>query len=431
VSEFQSTRLGNGLQIVGEPLPGVQSAAVAVFVGHGSVDDRPEDAGLAHLTESTMFRGTATRSSREITEQLDRIGAHYSSSTSLEVTLFSSLMLGNHLGETLDVLLDVVRDASFPDDELEPVRALQLQEIGQRNDQPAQLAMDLGRQQYFAGHPLGHDGLGSLESVGSLRRDQVVAGRDRWYQPGSTVVALAGNFDWPDVVDHVGTLTEGWTGSGNRWASTTPTLYPETSVIEMPGAQENLCFTFPAVSHGDPDYYPAALASTVLGSGMNSRLFMEVREKRGLAYSVGARFDAMSSIGLVRVYVGTQPERAAESVEVIRSELALLESEGVTDAELILAKTRLKARVIMGSESTGNRVMNIGWDWFYEGRYRPLSEIREAIDAVTRDDILRYLKRIRLTEQLGLVCLGPLSASELGVTPTVPGQSASIAAKGN
>jgi len=137
MSDFQSTRLDNGLEIIAERMPGVQSAAIAFFIGHGAVDDSPEQAGLAHLTESAMFRGTASRSSREVNEQLDRIGARHSSSTGLEVTLFNGLLLGNHLDPALEIFVDVLRSAAFPPDEVEAVRALQLQEIGQRNDQPA------------------------------------------------------------------------------------------------------------------------------------------------------------------------------------------------------------------------------------------------------------------------------------------------------
>ena len=419
MSDFQSIKLENGLEIIGEQLPGVQSAAVAFFVTHGAVDDDDGNAGLAHLTESTMFRGTARRSSRELTEQLDRIGARYSSSTGLELTLFSGIMLGNHLPEALEIFADVLESAAFPAEELEAVRALQLQEIGQRDDQPQQLVVDLARRRYFAGHPLGHDSLGTLESVTGVARNQVVESWMRWYQPGSTLVAFAGNFDWIAVVEQLRALTEGWTGAGQRWRSSPPEINPAFTVDHLEGAQENLCFSLPGVGYGDPGFYPLALASSILGSGMNSRLFMEVREKRGLAYSVFARFDAMSSTGLVRVFAGTQPERAAESVEVIHSQLRLLEREGVTETELALAKTRLKSRVVMGSESTGNRVMSIGRDWFYERRHRTLTEIRDAIDDVTRIDVAECLDRIGLMENLGLVALGPSSASDLGIESRV------------
>ena len=412
---FRQTRLENGLEIIGEELAGVQSAAVAFFVAHGAVDDDPASAGLAHLTESTLFRGTANRSSRDITEQLDRLGVSHSSSTGLEMTLVSGMMLGNHLIESLDIFVDVLRRPAFDPDELEAVRSLQLQEIGQRNDQPAQVAMDSGRMLFFRDHPLGHDSLGTVVSVESLRRDQVVESWSKWFRPGSMVVAVAGNFDWDDVVEKLTTLTAGWEGSADRLSTGAPGVQTFQEVLQSPGAQEHLCFCFPGVDYSDPRYYAVNLMATVLGSGMNSRLFMEVREKRGLAYSVGARFDAMSAAGLLRIYAGTQPERARESVEVIREELQKLERLGLTDEELALGKTRLKSRVILSSESTGSRVMRLGRDWFYEQRFRPLHESREAIDAVTLDQVMDYLAQARITETLGMVAFGPLTAVDLGL----------------
>ena len=229
------------------------------------------------------------------------------------------------------------------------------------------------------------------------------------------MVAVAGRCEWGPLVDRLESLSAGWERGEARQRHPEPAINPAVAVQHSEIAQENLCFTFPGVPYADPSYYAAALVSTVLGGGMNSRLFTEVREKRGLAYSVGARFDAMSNTGLVRIYAGTQPDRARESVEVIRSELGRLERDAITEPELDLAKTRLKSRVVMSSESTANRVMTIGRDWWHEHRFRTLGEIREQIDAVSTDEIAEYLRRTEPTSNLGLVALGPLSPAELGV----------------
>ncbi|HEV3310070.1 MAG TPA: pitrilysin family protein [Chloroflexota bacterium] len=415
MEQFHSITLEGGLEVVGQVLPGVQSAALAFFIGAGACDENWEVSGLAHLTESTMFRGTERRASRQLTDELERLGVSRGSSAGLEVTLFNGVLLGDHLPAALEIFVDVIRRPAFPAEELEAVRALQMQEIGQRNDQPAQLVMDRARQVYFAGSPLGHDSLGSPESVQALTRDLVVANWSAHYRPNRSVVAVAGKFEWDELVPQLTELCAGWHGGEERHWPEEPAVNPAVTVYELSIAQENLCFTFPGVSYSDPSYYAAALASMVLGGGMNSRLFSEVREKRGLAYSVGARFDALSVGGLVRVYAGTQPERARESVEVIRTELANLEAGGVTATELELAKTRLKSRVVMNSESTANRVMAIGRDWFYERRFRTLAEVRDQIDATTVDDIAGYLGRIHLTQNLGLMAIGPLSAADLGV----------------
>jgi predicted Zn-dependent peptidase len=415
VDEFLSTTLDSGMEIIAQPMSGVRSAALAFFVGSGAVNESWEVAGLAHLTEASMFRGTSHRSARQITEELDLLGASHGSNTGLEFTLFSSTLLGDRLLEALDIFVDVLRHAAFPVEELEAVQGLQLQEIGQRNDQPAQLVMDRARQLFFAGHALANDILGTPESVKALPRDRVVQTWRDLYAPKNTLLAVAGRFDWSNLVATMERLTAEWAQGAPRVLLPEPAINPANTIQHSPLAQENICFTFPGVAYSDPSYYPAALASTVLGSGMNSRLFTEVREKRGLAYSVGSRLDALSNVGLVRVYAGTQPERARESVEIIRSELHRLELGGVTEEELQLAKTRLESRVVMNSESSGNRAMAIARDWWYERRFRTLAEIRGQIEAVTTADIRDYLARAAITRNVGLTAIGPLSAEDLDV----------------
>lgn len=415
MEEFFSTTVGCGLEVAGQRMAGVRSAALACFVGAGAAYESSIVAGLAHLTEGTMFRGTANRSTRQITEELDRLGASHNSTTGLESTLFSGRLLGDQLLDALDIFIDVLRHASFPEDELEAVRGLQLQEIGQRNDQPAQAVMERARELYFAGHALGNDVLGTPESVAGLNREMVLSDWQGHFRPNNMLLAVAGRFDWAEVIEALERLTSDWEPGEPRVFRSEPAVNPAFRVQEAPIAQENLAFTFPGVAYASDAYYSAALTSTILGGGMNSRLFNEVREKRGLAYSVGARFDAMSNVGLVRIYAGTQPERARESVEVIQAELEKLVSDGATGEELELAKTRLKSRVVMSSESTGNRAMAIGRDWWFERRFRTLAEIRGEIDGVTLEDLSSFVHTAGIVDNLGLYAIGPVSAEDLGV----------------
>ncbi len=415
--DFYSTTLPNGLHVIAQPLAGVQSVAAGFLVGTGARDESWEFAGISHLTEATMFRGTENMSSRQLNDRLDRLGVGRSSTSGIEMSMFSAVALGDRLLPALEILTDVIRRPAFPEEDFEAVRGLQLQEIGQREDQPAQLAMDRMRQLYFSGSRFGNDVLGTRESVSGINRDQVVEYWRARYTPNNVILAVAGKFDWEPLLETVDRLTAGWEPGQGRLTLEEPGINPTTTVYEMPGAQENLTFAFPGVPNADPMYYPAALVSMVLGGGMNSRLFTEVREKRGLAYSVGARFDGMEKTGLTRVVAGTQPERASETLEVVQAELAKLEEHGVTPDELELAKTRLKSRVVMNSESTGNRMMSIGRDWWYEQRFRRLSEIRQEIDAVDVSAVAAYLSRIHLTENVGRVAIGPLNAAALGLEP--------------
>ena len=417
LQDFYSTTLPNGMHIVAQPLAGVQSVAIGFLIGTGARDENWETAGISHLTEATMFRGTENLSSRELNDQLDRLGVGRSSTSGIEMSLFSAVALGDRLIPTLEILTEVIRRPAFPADDLEAVRGLQLQEIGQREDQPAQLAMDRMRQLYFSGSRFGNDVLGSRESVTRVTYEQVTEYWRARYTPNNIILSVAGRFEWDRLLDRITYLTMDWEQGQGRLVLEEPPVNPATAVYEVPGAQENLTFAFPGVANADPMYYPAALVSMVLGGGMNSRLFTEVREKRGLAYSVGARFDGLERTGLTRIVAGTQPERAHETVDVIQEELSKLERTGVTKEELDLAKTRLKSRVVMNSESTGNRMMAIARDWWYEERFRTLAEIRQEIDTVSVDGVQEYLDRIHITENVGRVAIGPLTASDLGLEP--------------
>lgn len=411
MDQFLVETLDSGVQVVGQPMEGVQSAAIGFFVGTGARDEAPEQAGVSHLTEALMFRGTKHLSSRELTDRLDSLGVARDSNSGLEMTLFSGVMLGNRLEPALDLFLDVLLCPAFPADDLEAVRALQLQEIAHREDQPAQIVMDRLRRRYFEGSPLSHDTLGTVDTVRSLAKQQV---GDYWqerYTANNLLVAIAGSFNWRAVVQQLSRVTAGWAPGAGRMLVHEPDVHPGTAIEEKTTAQENIGFVFPAVAYGDPHYYDAALTSLVLGGGMNSRLFSEVREKRGLAYAVSARCDGLEKAGIIRVYAGTQPDRAHETVDVIRDQLRHLAESGVTDDELRLAKTRLKSQVIMQSESTGTRMMAIARDWWYAQRMRTLRQVREEIERVSIESIHAYLNNARIIQNLALVAIGPISAS--------------------
>jgi predicted Zn-dependent peptidase len=236
--------------------------------------------------------------------------------------------------------------------------------------------------------------------------------RDR-YTPNNTIISVAGRFDWDPLIQQLERLTEGWeTGSG-RMRLEAPSLQSTVEVVHRQATQENLGFAFPGVPVTHDDYYALALAIQALGGSSNSRLFQEVREKRGLAYAVQARFDGLEKSGMVRVYAGTTAERAHESVEVIVNELARLAENGITDDELELSKTRLKSQMIMRSESSSARMLSNMRNWWFEGRLRTLQEVKERIDSVTRDQVGNVIASLGIMSNLTAVALGPRTEEEL------------------
>jgi predicted Zn-dependent peptidase len=272
---------------------------------------------------------------------------------------------------------------------------------------------DLLRRQVFADSPLGNDALGTPESVKSITRDHLVAYWEERYTANNTVVSVAGNFHLDATVAQIDRIVSSWSQGVGRSFVHEPLPQKGTTVVHKDAAQENLGFAFPAVSASDPHYYTTALMSMALGGGSNSRLYREVREKRGLAYAVQARFDGFEKSGLVRIYVGTSAERAHESVHVVLDEIDRLESDGITDDELRRSKTRLKSQLIMRSESTRARMGSNLRSWWYENRLYSLDDIRERIDAVTLDEVRALAGSLGMRQHLSAAAIGPRPEEEL------------------
>jgi predicted Zn-dependent peptidase len=418
---FLRQRLSNGTQVVGEPMAGVQSAAVGLLFGVGARDESAKHFGISHFLEQMIFRGTEHRSAREISEQFDRLGASYDSSAGIEMHVMSCQMLGDRLLEALDLLGDCARFPAFPDDAVESVRTLQLQEISQRDDRPPQKVMDLVRRELFAGSPLGNDVLGSPETMENIDRQALAEYHKRFFRPDNAVISVAGNFDWAPLIQKLEALTADWPVGTQRDRLSPPEPHQSVTVLSKEDAsQENLGFAFPGVAASDPRYHAAGLTAQALGGGTNSRLHREVREKRGLAYAAQARFDGFENTGLVRIYVGTSPERAPESVEVVLGELRKLEADGLEPEELDRAKTRLKSQVIMRSESTYARMATNMRSWWMERQLYSLDEAKQRIDRVTLGEVAALLRDLGVTHRIAAVALGPRSRQDLFQSEMVP-----------
>jgi predicted Zn-dependent peptidase len=411
--EFFSERLDSGVQVVGQRMSGVQSAAIGVLVGTGARDEEPQDYGISHFTEQMLFRGTQHLDARELSERFDSLGISHDSSAGLEMTLVNAVLLGDKVPAAIDLLADVVRFPAFPEEAVNNVRTLLLQELGQREDRPPQKVMDLLRQRFFAGSPLGHDVLGSEESLRAIGRDDLQRYWERRYTANNILISIAGNFDWPAVVEQLQRVTDGWSSGAGRMVLEEPSLHTGFHVIHSDKRQQHIGFIFPGVAVADPGYYANGLFAQALGGSSNSRLFREVREKRGLAYAVQARFDGMERVGLVRIYAGTQAERAHESVEVIMEELRKAQASGMTEEELRLSKTRLKSQLVMRSESTSARMFANLRSWWFEQELHSLEEIKERIDRVTLEDVSGLVQALDITHNLAGLAVGPRSEEEL------------------
>ncbi len=410
---FPRHRLANGLQIVAQPMPGVESVALGYTIGAGARDERPNEAGISHFVESLGFQGTATRDVQQLTEAFEDIGATPGSGADTEFSSYAVSLLGRNLAPALELLTDVVRRPGFAEGEIPKARDRILQEIAQIEDEPMRKVLDLLRREYFKGHPLGNEVTGTADTVSATTRADLQNYWRRQYTAGNTILSVAGKVDFDALVRQVEDLCADWPSGGGTPMPPVPAPERHAVVLHKESTQQHIGIGFPAVPIVSDDYYAMALMITTLGGSMNSRLFLEVREKRSLAYGIGAYYTPLKEAGFVRVYAGTTPEKAHESVEVILNELTKLEQGGVTEDELRRAKTLLKSNVIMRSESSGARRRAIATQWWYEGRIRTLEEIRDEIDAVTTDQIKRLAASLGMTTNVVLTAIGPRSQEEL------------------
>lgn len=410
---FPTHRLANGLQIVMQPMVGVQSAALGLMVIAGARDETAADSGIAHFVESIALQGTQHRDARALTEAFEAIGARHGASAGTEYSWYSAQVLGRHVPAALELLADIVRWPGFPADEAPKVQSRLLQEIAQMEDQPMALVGELMARTYFGDHPLGNSVHGRRETIQAIDVPALQRFWNQTYAPNRTLLAVAGNFDVAAVVAQADDLFGDWPAGV---AEEPPPAFMPTrrrATLQRESNQQHLALAWPAITPTDPDYYTGLVLVDILGGGMNSRLFDEVREQRGLAYGIGAGLSGLKAHGLMRVYCGTTPEKAHESVTVIVEQLHRLVDGGVTGDELRLAQTSLKSSIVMRNESSGARRSVIGTQWWLRGAVRTLEETRQEIEAVTIERVNALARRLAPPANLTLVTIGPRTAEEL------------------
>jgi predicted Zn-dependent peptidase len=410
---YYTHKLANGLQLVGQRMPSLASVTFGIQVAAGLRDEPVQRGGLTNLLSDMMFQGTETRDVRQLTDEFEEIGARRGAETGTEFARYSAQIVGARLEKALELFADILLHPAFPEEEFEQMRAIQLQEIRRRDDEPMRRIFDLVREKFYAGTSLGRRALGTKESVEELEPVHLLAfWRARYHAQGS-LLSIAGNFDWENVVALVEKYLGGWKGAAKPSPVETPHPQDAVNIELQDGNQEHIGMAYPFPKYGDPDYYAASVMTEIFGGGMSSRLFREVREKRGLVYSVSAMYAPNGIFGAGYIYAGTTPEKAHETVQVTLDEMRSMQSEGVTADELERAKVQLKSELVMRGESSAARMGALARAWWFEGRLIPISEIIEAVDAVSQEQILGLLKRFPLTSPLVIGAIGPRTEEEL------------------
>jgi predicted Zn-dependent peptidase len=402
-SAILSQRLDNGMVLVGEPTTSVESAAFAFLLPAGCSNDPRKRAGLAAMTSEMMLRGAGPRDSRAWISELENLGVERGESVGVAHATFSGATLRDNLAAALSLFADMIRRPHLPGDQLEAGRNTCLQELRAIDDEPShKLMIELRRRRYP--DPWGRASQGDEAGLRSITINDVREFHSQRYQPGGTILAVAGNFDWQRLCDHVEQLFGDWQ-AGEVAEPTGINGRPAGNHIPFPSNQSHVGIAYPTIPYKHPDYFQAWAAVGVLSSGSSSRLFTEVREKRGLCYTVHASLHTQRDRASVLCYAGTTSERAQETLDVTVAELLRLR-EGIQQSELDRLKARIKSSLIMQQESTSARSGALARDWYHLGRARTLDEIGQLVDALSAETINKFL-HANPPRDLLVVTLGP------------------------
>ncbi|HTU79608.1 MAG TPA: pitrilysin family protein [Solirubrobacteraceae bacterium] len=421
--------LDSGVRVVSERVPGVRSVALGVWIATGSVLEREQQAGISHLLEHMLFRGTERYGSREIDEIFDGLGAEINAGTDKETTSLYTRVLDRHLERAFDVVADMVWCPRFG--ELEAEREVVLEEIAMYEDDPQDRVFDVLGRAVFGEHPLGRPVIGSAQTVAAITRERLAAFHAERYRPDSIVIAAAGSLEHDALVRLVSEAerardVEPPAAAGNgRAARTGPSPEPSAGAGAAPGAaagpqferrvrflekdteQYHVCVGGPGIARADERRFALRVLEGVLGGTSSSRLFQEVRERRGLAYSVFTFSNLYAHAGEVGLYVGTRPENLSEAMSVIAAELERCVHDPASEQELVRSRENLKGRVVLGMESTGARMSRLGASVLGELPILSVNEMLERIDAVGIRDVRALAAELFAPGALSAAGVGP------------------------
>ena len=395
--------LANGMTLLGQRMQHVASAAMTIAAPAGAAHDPPDSAGAASVISQWLLRGAGGRDTRGLNDALDALGCQHHESVLSEHLQLGTAQLGRNLADVLAIYADILRRPGLEDATFEPARALIAQDLASLEDEPARKSALMLRQRFYP-HPLGRCVYGTADSLASMTADGVRGHVAEVLAPQGVILSVAGRIDWEAFCD----LAEGhfsdWAGDGGAPVATEAPSGGVTH-IEKDSAQVHITLAHKAACVRDPRYYAIRIAEAVLSGGMSSRLFTEVREKRGLVYHVSARYHSLKDHAGIFTYAGTVREKAQETFDVTVGELRRLQ-EGIEKSELARAKTQLKSSLVMQGESTAARANALAADWYHLGRLRSLKQISRAVDAVTADDVLEYLGEYP-AENFTVLVIGP------------------------
>jgi predicted Zn-dependent peptidase len=405
-TEHRLTTLDSGVRVVTESMPSVRSVALGLWIGAGSRGETDQQAGLSHLLEHLLFKGSAKYESLQIDQIFDAMGGELNAGTGKETTSVYARVIDEHVPEALDVLADIVFRPAFR--EIDSERTVILEEIAMYEDDPQEKVFDVLGEAVFGDHPLGRAIIGRAQVIAQTPREEIAAFHASRYLPSNVVIAAAGAVDHEPLAELVAERVPAATEPDPPVPPRAPPDGGSTRRFERKDTEQyHVCLGGRGISRHDERRFALRVLDTIFGGTSSSRLFQEVRERRGLAYAVYSFMNAYQDTGQVGLYVGTRADNLGESIATVAEELHKLAEEPVTDEELRRAKENLKGRIVLSLESTGARMNRLGSEVLADAPLLSLDEVTGRIDAVTTEDLSQLARELWLPERLSAVGIGP------------------------
>jgi len=409
------TSLANGVRVITEAMPHVRSVAVGVWIDSGSRRETSEQNGISHFIEHMLFKGTTSRSAEDIARSVDSIGGNLDAFTAKELVCFNTKVLDQHLSQAFDVLADLVLHPMFREEDIEKEKGVILEEIKMEEDSPDYLVHEIFSSNFWKDHPLGKPILGTPQSVKRFDRGMIHAYYEAIYAPANLLVTAAGNLTHDRLVALVREHFETMPPQPPLAADTVPATHARIALRNKKALEQvHLCLGVPSYPLPHHERFACYVLNTLLGGGMSSRLFQNIRERQGLAYAVFSELSPYRDTGCLSIYAGTSLESARKVVESITNEFRQLKQQPVTDEELRRAKDHLKGSLMLSLESTASRMSNLARQELYFGHFFSLDALLESIEAVTAGDVQRIAQTFFDTRQIALTILGNLENFKIG-----------------
>ncbi|MBI5642432.1 MAG: insulinase family protein [Deltaproteobacteria bacterium] len=412
MSRIQKTTLKSGINVITEEMPDVESSSIGVWVNTGSRNEAREVNGVSHFIEHLLFKGTDKRTALDISREIESVGGVLNAFTSREYTCFYAKVLNKDLPMAIDLLSDIFMNSKFDKKEIEKEKMVVLQEIKMVEDTPDDFIHDLFAERFWKDHPIGWSILGPAETIKSMGRAEIMEYFKDRYSPDNVFITAAGGLKHSKVTRLLKSTFGSIKGKSGKAVHDSPAPVPGLKLIKKDLEQVHLCLGVPAPPQPHPDRYKIFLLSTILGGGMSSRLFQEIREKRGLCYSVYSYLSLYKDAGSLIAYAGSSKDSFAEVVRLILSEFRKL-PKSITKDELKNAKEQLKGGMLLGLETSDNRMTKLARDEIYFGEVVPVKDIVKGIDKVTLNEMRNLASELLSAEKITLVAMGKVSQKGL------------------